>query len=80
MTDLENREVLRTIMEVIKTQMVYFRNLHEAYQAFYDAVTLDRPELQPILQAEMGKIRGVPSVQSHLDALDDMLRLVENSQ
>lgn len=74
MDDLEIREILRSALQVLRTQVVYARRTHESYIALYEALKKDLPELQSNLQKEMETILGVPEVQSHLAAIDGLLQ------
>jgi hypothetical protein len=74
MTDLENREILRTALELLKNQMLYVRNLHDAFGALEDAVARVDPQVKKYVQEEMSAIRLNPVQQEHIDALDALLR------
>lgn len=74
MTDLENREILRTALDLLKNQILYVRNLHDAFGALEDAVARVDPQVKKYVQEEMKVIRLNPVQQEHIDALDALLR------
>ncbi|MFZ0340563.1 MAG: hypothetical protein WAL45_21240 [Terracidiphilus sp.] len=74
MTDLENREILRTALDLLKNQMLYVRNLHDAFGALEDAVARVDPQVKKYVQEEMKVIRLNPVQQEHIDALDALLQ------
>jgi hypothetical protein len=73
MTDLENVETLRAIVQLLKTQMLYVRNLHEALGVMYDALKTDHPELEANQKAEMEKIRVNAPQQVQIHEADELL-------
>jgi hypothetical protein len=77
MTDIENRETLRAILELLKTQMIYVRNLHEALSVLFDALKKDHPQLEENQKAEMEKIRSNAAQQLQLDEADVLLQRLE---
>jgi hypothetical protein len=74
MTDLENREILRTALELLKNQMLYVRNLHDAFGALEGAVARVDPQVRKYVREEMTAIRLNPVQQEHIDALDALLQ------
>jgi hypothetical protein len=74
MTDTETREILRATLELLKTQMMYVRNLHDAFGALHDAVMRVDPRLEQFDKEEILKIRLNPVQQSQIDALDGLLK------
>ena len=78
MIDPETRAVLQATLELLKTQMTYVRNLHDAFGALYDSMVQVYPELEGSHRREMEKIRENPWQQSQLDAIDVLLRELAN--
>jgi hypothetical protein len=74
MDDLENREILRTMLDLLKNQMIYVRNLHDAFGALEDAVARVDPQVKKYVQEEMKAIRLNPVQQEQLDVLDGLLQ------
>lgn len=74
MSDSDVREILRATLELLKTQMVYLRNLHEGQSALHDALLLDHPELAENLEAELGKIRINPVQPEQIERIDELLQ------
>jgi hypothetical protein len=80
MTDLETRDILHEALELLKTQMVYVRNLHDAFGALHDAVMRVDPRLAQFDKEEMLKIRS-NAVQDHaLTQIDALLQRLERIQ
>ena len=57
MDDLENRDILRAVLGLLRSQMLYVRNLHDAFGALEDAVVRVDPHLKKYVQEEMTAIR-----------------------
>ena len=74
MTEIENREILGAILELLKTQMNYVRNLHESLSVLYDALKNDHPKLEENQTKEMEKIRDNPWQTGQIDELDALLQ------
>lgn len=74
MTELYLREVLRSSLELLRFQMTYVRNLHDAFGALEDAVARVDPQLKTFVQEEMKVIRPNPVQQEQFDALDALIR------
>lgn len=74
MTDPEIQEVLRSTLELLKTQMLYVRNLHEALSVLFSALEKDFPQLQENQRAEMAKIRENAGQQLQLHEADELLQ------
>jgi predicted transcriptional regulator len=74
MIDSEIREILQSILKLLKGQVEYQRRTHESYSALYDALKVDHPELAKNLQTSMETIRVFPETQSQLDAIDALLQ------
>lgn len=80
MDDLENREILAAILELLKTQMNYVRNLHEALGVLYDALKKDHPKLEENQTKEMEKLRANPWQTGQIAELDALLQRVGKFQ
>ena len=76
MNDLETQEILRAMLNLVKTQMLYVRNLHDAFGALHDAA-MRVPQMEQFDKEEMLKIRPNPVQQSQLDSIDELLRRLE---
>lgn len=74
------QDILQSTLQVLRTQVIYLRNLQDAFSALHDAVLRANPELARLDNEEMAKIRPNPLQQSHLDALDALLARLEKSQ
>jgi len=73
MNEVETKEVLRSTLELLKTQMLYVRNLHEALSVLYEALKKDHPQLEENQRAEMEKIRLNAGQQLQLHEADELL-------
>lgn len=73
MTGTELTDVLAGTLEAVKTQMVYVRNLHDAFSALHSAVIRIDPRLEQFDKEEIPKIRPNPVQQEHADAIDALL-------
>jgi len=80
MTDLEYRQIIREALELLKTQMVYVRNLHDAFGALYDAVMRVDPRLKQFGEEEMLKIRPNDVQQSAIEEIDRLIQRLESVQ
>ena len=73
MNEVETKEVLRSTLELLKTQMLYVRNLHEALSVLYEALKTDHPQLEENQRVEMAKIRLNAGQQLQLHEADELL-------
>lgn len=80
MADIEDRKIIGEALELLKTQMVYVRNLHDAFGAFYDAVMRLDPRLKQFFEEEMPKIRPNGVQQSAIEGIDRLIRRLEKSE
>jgi len=79
MNEFENREILRATLELLKTQMLYVRNLHEALSVLFAALEKDVPQLEENQKAEMAKIRLNAEQQLQLHEADELIRRLEKA-
>jgi len=80
MTELENQEILHAVIELLKTQMLYVRNLHEALSVLCVALEKDFPQLQENQKVEMVKIRENAGQQLQLHEADELLQRLAKVQ
>ncbi len=80
MDDLENREILAAILELLKTQMNYVRNLHEALGVLYDALKKDHPKLEENQTKRDGKASSESLQTGNIAELDALLQRVGKFQ
>jgi hypothetical protein len=73
-TNEELKEAMLAVTDLLKTQAVYVRNLHEAQSALVDALLSLVPQLEETQRREMEKIRENPFQTGQLDALDELLQ------
>ena len=78
MTDSEIREVLSAILEHLKTQMVYVRNLHEALAILTDAAMQNVSQLEQAHKFETEKIRENVWQQSQIADIDALLQRLKD--
>jgi hypothetical protein len=76
-TEVEIQDIITATLVSVKTQMIYVRNLHDAFGALYDAMAQVYPELDSIHKEEMKKIRPNPVQATHIQSLDELLERVE---
>jgi hypothetical protein len=74
MAELETSEVLRKTLEILKTQAVYIRNLHDAFSALHDTVMRIDPRAKQFDQEEMLKIRPNDVQRAAVEEIDQLLR------
>ena len=79
MNDTELRDILAGTLEAVKTQMVYVRNLHDAFSSLYDAVLRVDARVGQYDKEEILKIRPNPVQQSQLDAVEALLGKLEKA-
>jgi len=77
MTELETREALWVALGLLKTQMLYVRNLHDAFCALEDAVVRVDPRLRTFVQEEMKVIRPNPVQQELIDSVDELIQRLQ---
>lgn len=80
MTDVETKETLRKTLEIMKTQVIYIRNLHDAFSALHDTVMRIDPRAKQFDEEEMLKIRPNDVQQLALDQIERVLRKLEKSE
>lgn len=76
----ELEAILSATLVHLKTQMIYLRNLNEAFSALYDSVGQAYPGLDSIYKAEIQKIRATPVQAEHIQDIDALLVRVANLQ
>jgi hypothetical protein len=79
MKELEMQEILRATLDLLKTQMLYVRNLHDAFGSLHDAA-MRVPQMKEFDHEEMLKIRPNPVQQSQLDSIDALLQRLARLQ
>lgn len=71
--DLETRKMLTAVLTLVKTQIQYVQNLHEALSVLFAALEKDLPNLRENQRAEMQKIRLNVSQQQQMREVERML-------
>jgi hypothetical protein len=74
MDDVQLHDILEGTLEAVKTQMVYVRNLHDAFSSLYDAMLRVDDRVAQFDKEEILKIRPNPVQQSQLDAIEALLQ------
>jgi hypothetical protein len=80
MTDIENRDIIRAILELLKAQVKYMGKLHESFSILQDALERDHPQLSKNLSAEVEKIRLNPEISEQLVLIDALLEKLGKAQ
>ena len=73
MRDQEQQAILREMLELLKLQMLYVRNLHDAFSALHDAVMRIDPRLKQFAEEEMQKFRPNDPANQSLSLLEALL-------
>jgi hypothetical protein len=76
----ELTDILTGTLESVKTQMLYVRNLHDAFSSLHSAVMRVDPRLEQFDKEEIPKIRLNPVQQEQIDAIDALLAKLGKSQ
>lgn len=77
MTEVEIQDIFTATLVSLKMQMIYLRNLNDAFAALFDSVARVYPNLDPIYKEEIQKIRSNPVQQEQIQSLDELLERVE---
>ena len=78
MIDPEIREILRSTLEHLRTQVVYVRNLHEHLSALSEALAKENPSFDKRnLRVEMEKIRANLPQTELIAQIDALLQRLE---
>lgn len=80
MADAEIREILRETLELLRVQVVYTRNLHDAFSALHDTVMRIDPQAKQFDVEEMQKIRPNAEQQRSLNRIETCIRRLETLQ